>query len=81
MATKTISVTLEAYEKLKRARRYERESFSQVVLRASWPEASITGAELLHRLRSTPPQLSAVELDAIETAIGNDAAAADKWQR
>lgn len=81
MATKTISVTLEAYEKLKRARRYERESFSQVVLRASWPEASITGAELLHRLRSTSPQLSAVELDAIETAIGNDAAAPDKWQR
>ena len=50
MATKTISLELDAYEKLKRAKRQPRESFSSVVRRARWDE--MTGAgQLLESLR------------------------------
>ena len=51
MATKTISLELDAYEKLKRAKRRPRESFSSVVRRAHWHE--MTGAgQLLENLRA-----------------------------
>lgn len=50
MATKTISLELDAYNKLKRAKREPRESFSAVVRRAHWED--ITGAgQLLENLR------------------------------
>ena len=50
MATKTISLELDAYEKLRRAKRGPRESFSSVVRRARWVE--MTGAgQLLQHLR------------------------------
>jgi hypothetical protein len=50
MATKTISLELDAYDKLRRAKREPRESFSSVVRRARWDE--MTGADqLLERLR------------------------------
>lgn len=42
MAIKTVSLKTEAYERLKTARRYPGESFSEVILRASWPEDTIT---------------------------------------
>ena len=51
MATKTISLELDAYEKLRRAKRQPRESFSSVVRRARWDEAPIKGADLLDSLR------------------------------
>lgn len=35
MATKTISLKVEAYERLRSARRYREESFSEVVMRAT----------------------------------------------
>jgi hypothetical protein len=47
MATKTISLELDAYEKLKRAKRSERESFSEVVRRARWDGAASTGPQIL----------------------------------
>jgi predicted nucleic acid-binding protein len=37
MAVKTVSLKTEAYERLKAARRYPGESFSEVILRARWP--------------------------------------------
>jgi len=46
MSTKTISVKIEAYERLRAARRYPDESFSEVVLRARWPEDTVTAGEL-----------------------------------
>jgi len=50
MATKTISLELDAYQKLKRAKREPRESFSAVVRRARWDD--MTGAgQLLENLR------------------------------
>ncbi len=50
MATKTISLELDAYEKLKRAKRSERESFSEVVRRAHWDVEASTGSRVLAHL-------------------------------
>ena len=47
MATKTISLELDAYEKLKRAKRSPRESFCSVVRRAVWPHSEHTAAAVL----------------------------------
>jgi hypothetical protein len=50
MATKTISLELDAYEKLRRAKKSERESFSEVVRRARWDDATSTGAAIIAKL-------------------------------
>jgi hypothetical protein len=50
MATKTISLELDAYEKLRKAKRSERESFSQVVRRARWEDSASTGPQILAQL-------------------------------
>jgi predicted CopG family antitoxin len=79
MATKTISLRLEAYEKLKRARRFRGESFSQVVLRGRWPEETITASELLARYREQGPFFSEEGLDRIEELKRSDRPPEDKW--
>ena len=79
MATKTISLRLEAYEKLRRARRYRGESFSEVVLRACWPEETITGAELLARYREHGPFFTEEQLARVEELKRNDRPPEDKW--
>jgi hypothetical protein len=50
MATKTIALELDAYEKLRKAKRSERESFSEVVRRAHWEDAASTGPQILGHL-------------------------------
>lgn len=80
MAIKTVSLKTEAYERLKSARRYPGESFSEVVLRASWPEDTMTGAELLERCRTEGATFTAAELEAIEAVKAADAPAEDKWK-
>ena len=50
MATKTISLEIDAYEKLQKAKRSERESFSQVVRRARWDDPASTGPQILTHL-------------------------------
>ena len=72
MATKTISLRVDAYERLRAARRHPGESFSQVVLRARWPEETITGAGLLRHLRERGALLSDEALDRIETLQRED---------
>lgn len=60
MATKTISLELDAYEKLKKEKRSPRESFSSVVRRARWIEQRHTGAEaiaMLRELSSADPEV------------------------
>ncbi|MBN2551497.1 MAG: hypothetical protein JXB06_01950 [Spirochaetales bacterium] len=52
MATKTITLELDAYEKLRRAKRSPRESFSSVVRRAVIPGESKTAGELLQWLKA-----------------------------
>jgi predicted CopG family antitoxin len=46
-ATKTISVDLEAYQRLVRARRHNHESFSQVIKRAHWDGLNHSGSAIL----------------------------------
>lgn len=80
MATRTLSVTLEAYERLRAARRHPGESLSQVILRARWPERTITGGELLGRLRERGPHFTEEQLDLIERAKSEDRPPEDKWR-
>lgn len=79
VAVKTVSVKLEAYERLRAARRYKGESFSEVILRARWPEDTLTGTELLSLCREGGPHFSEEELSAMERLKAEDAAPEDKW--
>jgi predicted CopG family antitoxin len=79
MATKTISLRLDAYEKLRQARRSPSESFTDVVLRATWPEKSVTGAELLEIYRKHGPFFSEEGLRIIEELKADDRPPEDKW--
>ena len=79
MATKTISLKLEAYEKLRMARRYPTESFSEVILRAQWPEETITAAQLLERSGREGPQFTPADLDRIDELKVADQPPRDKW--
>ena len=79
MATKTVSITVDAYEKLRSARRYPSESFTQVILRAEWPEDTVTGAELLSRLDDAPSPFTAEDLDAIKRGKTEQREPGDKW--
>jgi len=79
MSTKTISLKDEAYQRLKSARRYRDESFSEVVLRATWPEDTITAKELLERFATRHDILRPDELDRIEAAKHNSQPPEDKW--
>jgi hypothetical protein len=80
MSTKTISLRVEAYERLRRARREPGESFSDVVMRAVWPDAPLTAGALLALVRERGPVYRAEELDAIEAAKREDAPPVDKWR-
>lgn len=79
VAIKTISLKQEAYDRLRAARRYPTESFSEVILRATWPEDTVTGRGLLNLLRSAPPWFNDGELDAIAEAKAGDTPPEDKW--
>ena len=79
MATKTISLKLDAYEKLRAARRQPSESFSQVILRARWPEEPITAGELLRRYRERGGFLSREDLDRVDELKAEDAPPGNKW--
>lgn len=79
MATKTISIDLEAYERLRHARRTPKESFSQVIKRATWPTPPRTAGTFLHALESTPV-LDRAELDRLDAAQRADAPPEDPWR-
>ncbi len=81
MAVKTVSLKIEAYERLRSARRYPGESFSEVILRARWPEDTITGAELLRRYSEHGASLTDRQLDAIEAAVAAARPPEDKWSQ
>lgn len=79
MSSKTISVTIEAYARLRTARRDPGESLSEVVLRARWPEDTVTARELRALARSRDARLSDADLDRIEALKRLDAPPEDKW--
>jgi hypothetical protein len=78
VATKTISIDLEAYERLRRARRASDESFSQVIRRARWDAPASTAAALLEALEGAPP-LDTDVLERLEEAQAADAPPTDPW--
>ena len=72
MATKTISLEIDAYEKLRRAKENDRESFSSVVRQARWDEAQPTAGEILDSLRAavrTHPEMLLPEGDLARLAL------------
>lgn len=79
MATKTISVDLEAYERLRAARRSPDESFSQVIKRAHWRNEAATAAALLDALAELPI-VDADVLARLDEAQAADAAPEDPWR-
>ena len=81
MTMKTISLRPEAYERLRRAKRRPGESFSDVVLRARWPDAGITAGELLSRYDESGPFLSERDLERIDAVDAADSPPSDKWKR
>ncbi len=81
MGTKTISLKAEAYDRLRAARRYPTESFSAVVLRATWPEDTVTAGDLLLRYRGGHSPLPAATLDRIQELKRRDGVPEDKWAR
>jgi len=79
MATKTISVRTEAYERLAWAKRGASESFSDVIMRAHWDREPVTAAALLGLVRKRGALYRAVELGQVEEAKQGDQPPRDKW--
>ena len=79
MATKTISVDLEAYERMNRARLHPRESFSQVIRRAVWLEGRKSGSRLLKLMKSTEPATEK-EIARMDEAQSADSPPDDPWK-
>lgn len=79
MATKTLSIDLEAYERLRRARRTPTESFSSVIKRAIWPSPPHTAAALLAALERAP-LMDEEALDRLEEAQAADRPPEDRWR-
>jgi hypothetical protein len=79
MATKTISIDLEAHRRLSAARRVPKESFSQVIRRARWEDAGpVTGGGLLDLMREMEP-LDQVVIEALEAGQKADRPPEDPW--
>jgi predicted CopG family antitoxin len=80
MATKTLSVDLEAYERLNRARKHPKESFSQVIRRATWAETEKSGRRILELMQMSEPATEETLRD-LEAAQSNDLPPRDPWAK
>ncbi len=78
MATKTISIDLEAYERLSQARISPKDSFSRVIKRAKWEMPAKTCGGLLQSLAGMPVADDDV-LDRLERAQAGDEAPDHPW--
>ena len=79
MPTKTITLELDAYEKL-RAAKQGRESFSSVIRRCIIPNGPRSGAAVLEYLRSRNEFMTEEELYAAEEADKNDLPPTSPWE-
>lgn len=78
MATKTVTLELDAYEKLRQVKRGG-ESFTEVVRRAVWVDAPATGESLLNYSRNGGSGTSDKYLDSVEEAAKHDPIPDDPW--
>ena len=78
MATKTITLELDAYERLRASKR-PGESFSEVVRRAIFPDAPPTGSRLREWYRAGGSGVSMEYLDQVEEADKADRPPDDPW--
>lgn len=78
MATKTITLELDAYEKLRAAKKAD-ESFTEVVRRAEFTDAPLTGARLLAYLDAGGSGVSERYLESVEAAVKHDPIPDDPW--
>ena len=78
MPTKTITLEIDAYEKLRAAKRGG-ESFTEVVRRAVIPQAAPTGKALREYYRNGGANVSDEYLDSVEKAASNDPIPDDPW--
>ena len=84
MATKTISLELDAYEKLKTAKQSPKESFSEVVRRASWKQKRYTARDLLEFMEQRAAEgslLSEETLDRLEEAQKHPRRSPSHWTK
>ncbi len=83
MATKTITLEIDAYEKLKKAKRSPRESFSSVVRRAVFPAEPCTAADLLiimnRRMREKSVALDEAALDRLDETQRQPRISQSEW--
>jgi hypothetical protein len=73
MPTKTISLELDAYEKLKAAKRSPRESFSSVVRRAQWADIQFNCGGILELMEERRREHSLLENAALDRLAENQA--------
>jgi hypothetical protein len=78
VATKTISIDMEAYMRLSGARQSPTESFSKVIKRAQWPDDERTARGLLRDLESAPAA-DGETIERLDHAQESDAPPEDSW--
>ena len=78
MSTKTISIDLVAYERLKNARLGPKDSFSQVIRRAQWAQEAKTCGGLLVALEGLPAADDVV-IQHLESSQQQDLAPDNSW--
>jgi len=78
MPTKTITLELDAYQKLRSAK-HPGESFTEVVRRAVIADPPLTGSSLRSYLHEYGGKVSAAYLDSVEHAAAHDPAPDDPW--
>jgi len=78
MGTRTITLELDAYERLRSSKR-PGESFSEVVRRAVFSDSPPKGTDLLAYFRGGGSAVPQTYLDAVEQAAENDQAPDNPW--